>query len=183
MLAPALSRESRSAVYVYSIRRTRQIEQPTIHFRVKVCNARQIHPGFNLPTPDTEYPPSHYGERHLSFRCRAWRLRNQRMWRTPSVRLLFQDERATLGILTSLRKATVGRMIPLAPPEEVEGEDEEAIKLRPMGEEGGWGEETGGRAWPALGRYSSLFPAHSLCPFLCLFSLGSTGKGASSFKV
>ena len=45
--------------------------------------------------------------------------------RAPSIRMFFQDDRATLTALTSLRDTKVGRVIRLAPPEEEMGEDRE----------------------------------------------------------
>ena len=48
----------------------------------------------------------------------------------PSVRAMFQDQRATHSALTFFRDTQVGRMIPVAPHQDGEGEDSE-------GEEGG----------------------------------------------
>ena len=77
---------------------------------------------------------------------RAWAAQVKKLWRSvgkvcewkhpraPSVRLLFQDERATPAVLTFLRETKVGRVVILAPLLEAEewGELEE-MALRPEG--------------------------------------------------
>ena len=90
-----------------------------------------------------------------------------------SVRLLFQDERTTLAVLTFLWSTRVGRMVTLAPPEE-EWEELEGIVLQPGGEEGqdSGGEEDG----PGPPRDCS-FPLSAVRYFLCQISSGGRWGG------
>ena len=67
--------------------------------------------------------------------------------RAPTVRLPFQEARATLAALTFLRETKVWKMVTLAPPEE-EWEDLREIALRPEWEEGQNEGEGEGRLGP-----------------------------------
>ena len=89
---------------------------------------------------------------HLFVRFRARATQIKELWRSvgkvcewkhpraPSVRLLFQDERATPAVLTFIREIKVGRVVILAPPLEAEewGGLEE-MALRPEGGALGFG--------------------------------------------
>ena len=67
---------------------------------------------------------------HLFVKCRAREIQIRELWRSvgkackwkhpraPTVRLLFEDERATPAVLNFLRDTKVGHMVTLAPPEE-----------------------------------------------------------------
>lgn len=99
---------------------------------------------------------------HLVIKCRRWMPEIRRLWerverdcewespRAPSVRLLFQDERAIPAILEFLESTRVGRMPGLALFGAVEDEsDLEEINLEPSQE--GWDgleEEEGGPGPP-----------------------------------
>ena len=89
---------------------------------------------------------------NLVARCPAWagqarvtwkKIEKMCEWETPralAARLMFDDVRAALAVLTFLRDMQVGRMVPLALREEWRGED--------IGREAD--RESGGRAGPAV---------------------------------
>ena len=97
---------------------------------------------------------------HLFVKYRAWSAQIRDLWRSveeacerrhpwaPTVRLLFQDERATPAVLAFLRETKVGRIVALAPPEEEESGELEEVVLRPGEEEGQDEEEEEGGPGP-----------------------------------
>ena len=129
---------------------------------------------------------------YLSFRCQTWRAQSEKMWRrvgkacglihprAPSVRTLFQNDKATPAVLTSLRGTQVGRMAELTSLEE-EGNAEE-IMLRPQEGEGGWDglagkEEAGpGPPWEFFFPFAFLFALPFFCSLFC--SVFSADRGS-----
>ena len=85
---------------------------------------------------------------HLLVKCRAWATPIEELWRSvgrdcewkhpraPTVRVLFQEERATPAVLAFLRDTKVGRMVTLTHPEGEEWEGLEEIDLWPEEAEG-----------------------------------------------
>ena len=70
--------------------------------------------------------------------------------RAPTVRLLFEDDRATPAVLDFLRDTRVGRVFTPAALEECGEDGLEELELRPWEGEGGWNEngEEGGPGPP-----------------------------------
>lgn len=118
---------------------------------------------------------------HLFFRYQRWAPESRKLWknvgeacgwkhpRAPSVRQLFQEEKAVPDLL---RETKVGKMATLASLTEEDEEDLEEVELRPRGGGAGTLREKG-RTRPVLECIFLLsflchFPVLFLCLFLCL---------------
>ena len=98
---------------------------------------------------------------HLFIECRQWTPEIKKLWKEvgkacewkhprPTVRLLFNDDRATPAVLDFLRDTRVGRVFTPAALEEGEEDGQEEIELRPWEGEFSWNEngEEGGPGPP-----------------------------------